>query len=57
MSKPSPWMFPNDVLTDRKETDLVLDIINSCLYDNLPNEVPYHLKLEMEYFEISRDGN
>lgn len=32
-------------------------IIESRLYDDLPNEVPYNLKVELEYYEVSRDGN
>lgn len=29
----------------------------SILYDSLPNEVPYKLNVELEYFEVSCDGN
>ncbi|KAL5245395.1 hypothetical protein ACI65C_012805 [Semiaphis heraclei] len=56
-SKPSPWIFPKDVLTDKEDHKLVLHIIESILYDFLPNEVPYNLKVEMEYYEVSREGN
>ncbi|KAL4131715.1 hypothetical protein QTP88_008989 [Uroleucon formosanum] len=56
-SKPSPWIFPKDVLTDKEDHKLVLHMIESTLYDFLPNEVPYNLKVEMEYYEVSREGN
>lgn len=55
-SKPSPWIFPKDVLTDKEDHKLVLHMIESTLYDFLPNEVPYNLKVEMEYYEVSREG-
>lgn len=32
-------------------------IIQSKLYDDLPNEVPYNLNIELEYYEVSREGN
>jgi len=56
-SKPSPWLFPNDVVTDKNDYELAQRIVESKLYDDLPNEVPYNLKVELEYFEISREGN
>ncbi|XP_022167411.1 GTPase Era, mitochondrial-like, partial [Myzus persicae] len=56
-SKPSPWLFPKDVLTDKEDHKLVLHMIESMLYDFLPNEVPYNLKVEMEYYEVSQEGN
>lgn len=56
-SKPSPWMFPENVLTDKQDHKLVLNIVESILYDDLPNEVPYNLKVELEYYEISREGD
>lgn len=56
-SKPSPWIFSKDVLTDKEDHKLVLHMIESTLYDFLPNEVPYNLKVEMEYYEVSREGN
>lgn len=56
-SKPSPWMFSENVLTDKQDHKLVLNIVESILYDDLPNEVPYNLKVELEYYEISREGN
>lgn len=55
-SKPSPWIFPNDVILDKNDCDLVKCIVESKLYDNLPNEVPYNLKVELEYLETSREG-
>lgn len=56
-SKPSPWIFPKDILSDKGDHELVLSIIESRLYDGLPNEVPYNLKVELEYYEVSREGN
>lgn len=55
-SKPSPWIFSKDKISDREDHELVINIIDSKLYDDLPNEVPYNLKLEIEYFEVSREG-
>lgn len=55
-SKPSPWLFSKDVMTDKDDYKLAQSTIESILYDNLPNEVPYNLKVELEYYEISREG-
>lgn len=44
-------------MSDKEDYELVLRIIESRLYDNLPNEVPYNLKVELEYYEVSREGN
>jgi len=49
-------MFSKDVLTDKKDHKLVLHMIDSILYDYLPNEVPYNLEVEMEYYEVSQEG-
>lgn len=56
-SKPSPWIFPDNIISDKEDHELVQRIIESRLYDDLPNEVPYNLKIELEYYEISREGN
>uniref|UniRef100_A0A2S2Q172 GTPase Era, mitochondrial n=1 Tax=Sipha flava TaxID=143950 RepID=A0A2S2Q172_9HEMI len=56
-SKPSPWLFSKDEITDKEDYKLVLSTIESILLDDLPNEVPYNLKVELEYYEISREGN
>ncbi|XP_050540266.1 GTPase Era, mitochondrial-like [Daktulosphaira vitifoliae] len=56
-SKPSSWIFPEGTLTDKQDTDLILEIIKANLLNNLPNEVPYKLQIELEYFEVSSDGN
>jgi GTPase Era involved in 16S rRNA processing len=55
-SKPSPWLFSKDEITDKEDYKLVLSTIESILLDDLPNEVPYNLKVELEYYEISREG-
>jgi len=44
-------------MSDKNDYELVQRIVESKLYDNLPNEVPYNLKVELEYFETSREGN
>jgi len=50
-------MFPQDKMTDIEDHELVKRVIESQLYDDLPNEVPYNLKVELEYYETSREGN
>jgi len=44
-------------MSDKEDYELVLRIIESRLYDDLPNEVPYNLKVELEYYEVSCEGN
>lgn len=56
-SKPSPWIFPKDMISDKKDFELVQSMIRSALYDDLPSEVPYNLNIEIEYYEVSREGN
>lgn len=50
-------MFSKDVISDKEDFELVQSTIESMLYDDLPNEVPYNLKVEIEYYEMSREGN
>lgn len=45
------------MISDKKDFELVQSMIRSVLFDGLPNEVPYKLKIEIEYYEVSREGN
>lgn len=45
------------MISDQKDFELVQSMIRSTLFDDLPNEVPYKLKIEIEYYEVSREGN
>ena len=51
-----PAMFPTDQITDRSERFLAAELVREKLMRRLGDEVPYHLSVEVERFEASRDA-
>lgn len=53
--QPSAWEYKNNESTDRKPEELIEDFVRARLLDYLPQEIPYQLKSQLEYY--SRDHN
>lgn len=45
-----PWEFKNNEVTDKSPTDLIEQFVRARLLDYLPQEIPYQLITELEYF-------
>lgn len=54
-AKPSPWLFEPETFTDRKPEQLVVETVKARLLDYLPQEIPYMLQCELEFFSIEKD--
>lgn len=52
-AKPSPWIFNHSVVTDQNPHDIAVQTVREKFLDTLPKEMPYNLKFEMEYWELS----
>lgn len=50
LSIESPWEFRNNETTDQEPEKLIQDFVRARLLDYLPQEIPYNLKVELEYF-------
>lgn len=44
------WMYRNNEYTDQKPEKLIEGFVRARLLDYLPQEIPYNLKTELEYF-------
>lgn len=45
-----PWEFKKNETTDQKPTDLIEQLVRARLLDYLPQEIPYSLVPQLEYF-------
>lgn len=55
-AKPGEWLFPQDVYTDQTYIKIIEETVQSKLLDNLPNEVPYNLSTQLEYYDEGCEG-
>lgn len=46
------WEFPDYQFTDKKPEDMIIENVRATFLDFLPEEVPYQLRYEIEYFEV-----
>jgi len=53
----SPWLFPEDQLTDMPQMLLAAEITREKLMINLHQELPYALTVETETWENFKDGS
>lgn len=53
-SKPGQWEFPANTLTDQKNETIVEESVRARLLDYLPQEIPYTLKSQLEYYDENR---
>lgn len=56
-SKPKNWEFPPTEFSDEKPEDLIVGSVRARLLDFLPQEIPYTLKSEIEYYNIDNGKN
>ncbi|XP_055856391.1 GTPase Era, mitochondrial [Episyrphus balteatus] len=54
-AKPSPWKYSSDVFTDQPPVDLIVESVRARLLDYLPQEIPYNLKSQMEYYSEEKN--
>lgn len=45
-----PWLFRNNEITDKSPPVLIEEFVRARLLDYLPQEIPYQLTTELEYF-------
>lgn len=50
-----PWLFKNNEVTSKKPQELITEFVRARLLDYLPQEIPYSLTPQLEYF--SDDDN
>ncbi|KAK7861931.1 hypothetical protein R5R35_009392 [Gryllus longicercus] len=55
-AKLGPWIYKPGQFTDESPEDLILQTVHSRLLEYLPQEIPYILEPEMEFFKIHPDG-
>ncbi|KAJ8922984.1 hypothetical protein NQ315_001532 [Exocentrus adspersus] len=55
-AKPGKWMFPEQVWTDQSHEQIITNSVKGKLLDFLPQEIPYNLTPELEYFDIDKKG-
>lgn len=56
-ARPGKWIYSATQWTDHSPDDIILRTVQATLLDFLPQEIPYRLKSEIEFFEILDDGN
>lgn len=54
-SIPTPWVYKNNEITDRSPTELIEEFVRARLLDYLPQEIPYQLSTELEYFSAQNN--
>ncbi|XP_044272768.1 GTPase Era, mitochondrial [Tribolium madens] len=55
-AKPGEWLYPGEVWSDKTAEEIIVDSVRAKLLDFLPQEIPYNLKPEMEFFNINEKG-
>lgn len=50
----NPWEYMQGEYTDQPAENLIVDNVRAVLLDYLPEEIPYNLKVEMEYFDAKK---
>ncbi|KAH8340130.1 hypothetical protein KR067_010342 [Drosophila pandora] len=54
-ARPRKWKFPSDVYTDSNPEALIVESVRARLLDYLPQEIPYNLKCELEYYNVEKN--
>lgn len=53
-AKPGAWEFPANTMTDQSNEQMVEESVRARLLDYLPQEIPYTLRSQLEYYEEDR---
>ncbi|XP_022218455.2 GTPase Era, mitochondrial [Drosophila obscura] len=51
---PRQWRFASDIHTDASPEALIVESVRARLLDYLPQEIPYNLKCELEYYSLEK---
>ncbi|XP_017040207.1 GTPase Era, mitochondrial [Drosophila ficusphila] len=54
-AKPRLWKYPADIRTDSTPEALIVESVRARLLDYLPQEIPYNLKCELEYYSVDKN--
>ncbi|ALC41055.1 CG7488 [Drosophila busckii] len=54
VAKPRRWTYPANVYTDATPEVLIVESVRARLLDYLPQEIPYNLKCELEYYNVEK---
>ncbi len=54
---PSPWLFPEEEVTDMPNRLLAAEITREKLFLRLHQELPYNLTVETENWQMAKDGS
>jgi len=54
-AKPSEWMFEGHIFSDQSPQTIIEEAVRSKLLENLPQEVPYMLSVQLEYLDMSEE--
>ncbi|XP_016949534.1 GTPase Era, mitochondrial [Drosophila biarmipes] len=53
-AKPRSWKYPADIRTDTSPEAQIVESVRARLLDYLPQEIPYNLKCELEYYSVEK---
>ncbi|XP_017005187.2 GTPase Era, mitochondrial [Drosophila takahashii] len=53
-AKPRVWKYPADIRTDTTPEAQIVESVRARLLDYLPQEIPYNLKCELEYYSVEK---
>lgn len=56
MAKENEWDYNSEMYTDQKPELIIERTVKANLMDELPQEMPYKLKIELEHFLVSNEG-
>ncbi|KAH8349138.1 hypothetical protein KR084_007348 [Drosophila pseudotakahashii] len=54
-AKPRVWKYPADIRTDTSPEAQIVESVRARLLDYLPQEIPYNLKCELEYYSVEKN--
>lgn len=55
-AEPGEWLYPAEVWSDQTAEDIIVSSVKAKFLDFLPQELPYKVKPEMEFFERNEKG-
>jgi len=53
-AKEAPWLFESDKFTDQDPENLVVQSVQAKLLDFLPQEIPYQLECQLEFYDVEK---
>ncbi|XP_016976620.1 GTPase Era, mitochondrial [Drosophila rhopaloa] len=54
-AKPRAWKYPADKRTDSSPEAQIVESVRARLLDYLPQEIPYNLKCDLEYYSVEKN--